>query len=87
MTASVPQVTPISEIKYQLARLLEEALELRKLTGDSSHFINAVQLARRVYEEQIKPRRNLGQMDKAYVEQIRVGLEKVETIAARYQST
>lgn len=83
MTTSVPTVIPIGELQLKLARLLELATDESRHTGDPVHLEDAVRLARRIYEEELKLAAHRGRLHWDYVNQLGASLDRVEAYLVR----
>ena len=76
MTTSVPQVTSFNDVLYRLGELLQKSARAKREAP--AIYIATVQLIRRVYEEEMKPMANLGELERAYVDEVGRAIEKVE---------
>lgn len=78
MTTSVPTVIPLEHVKWRIAALMERAAEAYETTGDINTLDAVTQLARELYESELKPAANKGLVDFDYLNKYRLALEKVE---------
>lgn len=76
MKTSVPQVRPIEDVIYRIGLLIENAGQIKKHAPEL--FAESIAIARRIYEEEMKPRANLGKMDRDRVNMIGRLLGKIE---------
>lgn len=76
MATSVPQVKPFNELLYRVGQLFEHAAGCKRYAPEI--YAECLQLIRKLYEEEMKPRANLGQMDRARLDAIGRELEKLE---------
>lgn len=78
MTTSVPTVIPLEHVKWRIAALMERASEVYQATGDINALDKITQLARELYESELKPAAHKGLMDWGYLNKYALALEKVE---------
>lgn len=75
MKTSVPTVVPLSELRWQVATLMDLALK----SGNKSHIREAIWYLRQLYEAYLKPAFNDGKLrPPELLEVTRVSIERLE---------